>query len=276
MNRLEQTVKDPAPLLRDRIAATPHHAAANQDGSPAVGLIEKLEETERRLAAHLFPAKAAYTLQKIGWSEVAKKVYEPIWRQILRHHVTFLAGVTPDSLPAVMQDLARFSERVRNPPGRLLDQAQEAHTHPGRPAGGIGDAADGGRLGNDRASSGTVFHRDGAEINLTDEFAALEAGRMMAEVWQGLWVGGGWPIFCWRGRVRHIRAGVTWPGRGEEPLGGRTPPHAARRGVRHQSTMDEPSAGESADALAASQEPESRESGAESPAQAWKACPTRH
>jgi hypothetical protein len=188
MNRRARTPADPRPLLRDRISAAPNYVVEVPDaGAPAITLIANPEETDRRLIAHVFPAKPSAALRPIAWTDAGRLVYLPLWQKFARENASLLAGMTPQSLPEVVHNLAALSDRVPNPPGMLLGPPQRIK----RLRAVIQSAVC--LLLMDRgwevcAQAGQfVFTRDGVSIRPVEEIVALESGKEPAETWRERW-----------------------------------------------------------------------------------------
>ncbi len=188
MNRRERTPADPRPLLHDRIAAAPTHRVEREDsGSAAIALLEKTEETELRLLAHLFPGTASRPLLRIAWSDIGPAVYGPAWRALVAEHAGFLAGLNPQSLPGVMQDLSGFSARIPNPPGMLLSALQRTTRLRTVLQSALALVLmDSGWAFSAQAGE-LVFLKDEMRVNLSEELVGLETGRLAGETWLQRW-----------------------------------------------------------------------------------------
>jgi len=188
MNRTARTPTDPLPLLRDRIAVAPTHLVESIDAdSPATGLLTNVEDTERRLIVHLFPGKPVDSLRGTAWNEVGRTVYSPAWRALVRENATVLAGLNPQSLPEVLANLSSFSARAPNPPGMLLSPLQRiAHLRTLLRSALSLRLMDHGWEFTTQAGE-TVFAKDGIHLNLSEDLAALESGKMSRETWEQRW-----------------------------------------------------------------------------------------
>jgi len=188
MNRMQPTAQDPAPLLRERIAATPACIVTSPDsGVPAIDLLNNLPDVERRLVSYLFPGKASFALRKIPFDEAGRSVYEPAWRALVHRHAVLFAGMNPSSVPDLIRDLPSISAQVPNPPGRLLDEEQRvvylrSIVHYALALvlmkGGWEVKPEAGEL---------VFSRNGNHMNLSQDLKNLESGSLSKQAWTEQW-----------------------------------------------------------------------------------------
>ena len=92
---------DSHPALRDRLAALDRAtgATALEDETPALSLLDGLEDLERDLLAHRAGAARVATLAAIDWAAVPKMVYLPKWAMIVEAHRARLSSMTVGDLP---------------------------------------------------------------------------------------------------------------------------------------------------------------------------------
>jgi Zn-dependent protease with chaperone function len=104
---------DTHPPLPERVAAlqNPPEGAIPEDDPPAISLLENVEECEMQLISALTNTAAAQ-LQSVAWDEVGRKVWLPVWEDYTKKRRRVLVGITPYTLPEVVQDLDTYSRRL--------------------------------------------------------------------------------------------------------------------------------------------------------------------
>jgi heat shock protein HtpX len=126
MNRIEMNAVDMRIPLQHRIAAAPMHVAAAraEDTDPAISLIGQIEQTDRQLIASVAPHINAGALRTVTWDSVAETVFIPAWRTFVQEHSELLAGMTPQSIPALLSGVSAQGSQFPDPAGMLFTPAQ--------------------------------------------------------------------------------------------------------------------------------------------------------
>jgi heat shock protein HtpX len=96
-------------------------AAWPQDDSPALGLVNGIDDIEQQLIERLTGAK---DFRKVDWEEMAELVYLPGWRELVNEYKRMLAGVTIDAVPDLLARLPQWAGNIRDPQGMLLTREQ--------------------------------------------------------------------------------------------------------------------------------------------------------
>jgi Zn-dependent protease with chaperone function len=111
---------DTHPPLRERMAALGDAAErATPDAGPrAIALLDRVDELEARLVAHVSERKGADPPAAIPWSEVGPRVWTAIWRDQVRVAGNRLSGLTPKQIPLLAADLAGTAVRFGFAPHR--------------------------------------------------------------------------------------------------------------------------------------------------------------
>jgi len=91
---------------------------------PMISLIDDLPPLEAGLLKRFIPAVAKADLKSVTWESTGMEVYVPRWRKQVESHSEFLSTMTLKELPALLKEPREISNKVANPPGMLLNQAQ--------------------------------------------------------------------------------------------------------------------------------------------------------
>jgi hypothetical protein len=116
---------DTHPPLKLRLERIRALAIERENGSaplPAVGLLDDLDTLEKQLLQSMLPDLKP-ELKPMDWDS-APAVWLPIWREFVVEYSALLAGHTLESIPVLIQDLAKIGSRIRDPPGALLTREQ--------------------------------------------------------------------------------------------------------------------------------------------------------
>jgi len=126
MNRIEMNPLDMRIPLQHRIAAAPMYVAAAgpDDTALAISLIGQIEQIDRNLIASVAPGINAEALKTVSWDGIVETVFVPAWSRIVKDHSKLLAGMTPQSIPAVLSRTTAEGSQFPDPPGMLLTPAQ--------------------------------------------------------------------------------------------------------------------------------------------------------
>jgi Zn-dependent protease with chaperone function len=109
----ETDIYDSHPSLRDRIAALEQLTTAeDQDTTPAISLLNDVDELEDSFITGLLDREAATKLSPIGWEEAGRKVWLPIWEETAKTYSRTLAEVRLRDLPEHLDVPVIFAERV--------------------------------------------------------------------------------------------------------------------------------------------------------------------
>jgi hypothetical protein len=183
---------DTHPPLRDRVAALGDQAAhATPDTGPrAITLLDRVDELEARLIAHLSDAKHAESLAAIPWSEAGPQVWTAIWRDRVRSAAEHLAGITPAQIPAIVADTPGAAVRFGFVPNReVVEQRGD----------GISDVLQ--LLGSGLATGllergwtvralpgeSVVFSRGSESVTPFNDIGRLMRGELAATEWEATW-----------------------------------------------------------------------------------------
>jgi heat shock protein HtpX len=120
------TPYDSHPPLRERIAAAEVLSlpSINDEPQPALVLLNRLDEEERRLLDTVNPDMPKNALQRVSWEDIAVKVTLPSWQQFVQEHVALLEGMTIGALPQTVGRIPQIASTVRVPAGTLLTPEQ--------------------------------------------------------------------------------------------------------------------------------------------------------
>jgi heat shock protein HtpX len=116
---------DSHPPLRERIAAVEKLPAGEVEASDpaAITLLEDVPTLEAELLASLAGPEEAAKLKPVDWSEVGARVYVPLWSSLVKTKADALAGITPESLPALAADKPALDKRFQNDAGESIAEA---------------------------------------------------------------------------------------------------------------------------------------------------------
>jgi heat shock protein HtpX len=105
----------------------PAPASPGQDDgqdAPMISVIDNLDSLESDLLKMLVPALAKSELKPMNWETAGLGVFVPMWRKQVEGFVRFLATRTLAALPGLVKEPKAIANKVPNPPGMLLNQAQ--------------------------------------------------------------------------------------------------------------------------------------------------------
>jgi heat shock protein HtpX len=114
MRSRERSPFDTHPPLSERIAAVerlPQGILAAEDAA-AFDLLDGAGRLDRELLVHVAGEKRVKELTDVSWDEVGPRFYLPHWIALVRANATLLAGVTPESLPALAREPQAFRSKV--------------------------------------------------------------------------------------------------------------------------------------------------------------------
>ena len=182
---------DTHPPLRDRVAVLGERAAnATPDTGPrAITLLDRVDELEARLVAHVSDAKSdAPPLAAIAWSDAGPQVWTAIWRDRMRGVGDQLAGVTPAQIPAIVADLPGAAFRFGFAPHR---QAAEQGEGSGDVVQLLGTALavallDRGWTVRALPGESVVFSRGNESAEPLSDLGQLVRGELPATAWEAM------------------------------------------------------------------------------------------
>lgn len=111
---------DTHPPLRERLAALGHVDVAcpeSSDAEASTALLSDSDAYARRLMQPALGEDGVNALRPVAWEEVGRVVYATQWRHFVAHHVSFLAPLTIETLPAGRDALLHFAKPIRIPGG---------------------------------------------------------------------------------------------------------------------------------------------------------------
>ncbi len=91
---------------------------------PMISLIDELPPLEAGLLKRFVPALVKADLKTVTWDSTGMEVYVPRWRKQVESHFEFLSTSTLKDLPGLVKEPREISNKVANPPGMMLNQAQ--------------------------------------------------------------------------------------------------------------------------------------------------------
>jgi len=185
MNRIEMNVLDMRIPLQYRIAAAPMHVAAAgpDDTALAISLIGQIEQIDRNLIASVAPDIDAKALKTVSWDRIVETVFIPAWSRTVKDHSKLLAGMTPQSIPALLRQITTGGSLLPDPPGMLLTPAQRIERFRAflRFALSLTLRREGWELS---VISGSIrLEKSGTTLDPTEILADLETGKMTAGSW---------------------------------------------------------------------------------------------
>jgi heat shock protein HtpX len=180
---------DTHPPLRDRVAALGAHAtrAVPDAGPRAITLLDRVDELEARLVAHVSDAKSdAPPLAAIAWSEAGPQVWSAIWREKVHTAGEKLTGVTPAQIPAIVADLPGAALRFGFAPHR---QAAEQGEGTGNVVQLLGTALavallDRGWTVRALPGESVLFSRGSESAEPLSDLGRLARGELPAAAWE--------------------------------------------------------------------------------------------
>lgn len=109
--RSETNPYDTHPAMRDRIAALETLRTRDRplNDRPAISLVEDVPELEKQMIEILGGKQMIGALTPVAWTQVANRVYLPMYENTLREYSQALEGITPGNLG----DLAKNPYRLR-------------------------------------------------------------------------------------------------------------------------------------------------------------------
>jgi heat shock protein HtpX len=96
---------------------------AGQD-APMISVIDNLDALESDLLKVLVPSLAKSELKPMSWETAGLGVFVPMWRKQVEGFIRFLATKTLADLPGIVKEPKAIANKVPNPPGMFLNQAQ--------------------------------------------------------------------------------------------------------------------------------------------------------
>jgi heat shock protein HtpX len=184
-NQLASSRSDPYdthPPLAQRLAALAHMPNGKEmDNSPALSLIDNLEQMEARLVSSWLPPRAA-RLKPIQWADTGPAVLLPVWRKLADQRAAELKGLTLEQLHSVASKLNAFAAKLNLwQPGVPLDAIRQyASTVLGSAvACALYDA--GWKI---ETEPGVLWlTHDGARLNPFDAVNRIASGKLPAKEW---------------------------------------------------------------------------------------------
>jgi heat shock protein HtpX len=117
---------DSHPPLAERLAALQEmdNDEVPFDARPASSLLSDLAALEMQFIGHLSTGCTQEALRPIVWGEVGEKVVVPNWRAEVAGLNSELSGKAVDSVPDLLDDLARMGEKLYDANGKLLSPSE--------------------------------------------------------------------------------------------------------------------------------------------------------
>jgi Zn-dependent protease with chaperone function len=174
----ESNPYDTHPPLRERVdALRAVDGETANDSRLAVSLLADSATWERRLLSFV-DADWARSLKPLRWEEALETVHVPIWKNTIKQHATLVAGVTASTLPSA----GHFAGTLQ--PGTPADEAQIAFTtvHVVTAALSLALLAAGWKAAR-TLGEGTIFRRDGHELQPFEEVLAIAVGKTTPAAW---------------------------------------------------------------------------------------------
>jgi heat shock protein HtpX len=191
---LSSGVSDPYdthPPLRDRIAALGEPASrATADAGPrAITLLDRVDELEARLVAHVSDGQSEAPRTTIAWPEVGPRVWTAIWRDRVRSTADQLAGITPAQIPAIVADMPGAAVRFGFAPDREAAEQGEGTDHVMQLLHTALAVAllDRGWTVSAPPGEMVTFSRGGESITPIADLGQLAAGTLPATTWEATW-----------------------------------------------------------------------------------------
>jgi heat shock protein HtpX len=178
---------DTHPALGERIAALEQlpPGPTAPDEQPAITLLNDVAELEQQLLVSLAGAAEASKLQPVAWETTGAEVFLPQWRELAKKQAAALAGITPDSLPERVKQLAAFAKPLLPPEAADAPPADHAAI-----AGHVVGTALAVWLYDHETpmrcvpGSAVSFLRGAVEVQPFNVVTALEQGKLTAAEWQ--------------------------------------------------------------------------------------------
>lgn len=181
---------DSHPSLSERleaIARAPEAARAEDDDSPALGLVDNIEKVEGELVNSLLTPEAAGTMRPVGWEAIGDELYGRHYSElVLEHGFPVVGRGRLSDLPAIAAGLTARASALHDQNDQLTSEAAQSL------AGTVVGAA----LALALQRQGFSLHADpGDPVTLRrgehtiEPFAtltALESGEMSADDWTQL------------------------------------------------------------------------------------------
>ncbi|MGI8579941.1 MAG: hypothetical protein ACR2K9_05280, partial [Solirubrobacteraceae bacterium] len=178
---------DSHPSLWERleaIARAPEPARAEDDDSPALGLVDNIEKVEGELVNSLLTPEAAGTMRPVGWEAIGDELYGRHYSElVLEHGFTVVGRGRLSDLPAIAAGLTARASTLRDQNDQLTGEA--AHSLAGTVVGAALSLAlqrQGFSLHADPGDPVTL-RRDEHTIEPFATLTALENGEMSADDW---------------------------------------------------------------------------------------------
>jgi heat shock protein HtpX len=183
---------DTHPPLRDRVAALgkPAANAVPDTGPRAITLLDRVDELEARLVAHVSDVKGETPpLAAIAWSDAGPQVWAAIWRDRIRSVGDQLSGITPAQIPAIVADLPGAALRFGFAPHR---QAAEQGEGTGNVIQLLGTAVavallDRGWTVRALPGESVVFSCGSESIEPLSDLVRLAQRELPATAWEATW-----------------------------------------------------------------------------------------
>jgi Zn-dependent protease with chaperone function len=170
---------DTHPPLRERVAAL--NAApdnATHDVRPAVSLLIDPDRWHRPLLSFV-NAEWASSLKPLRWEEVLATIHVPMWRNLVKEHSRWVAGVTASTLPSSGQLSGSLVQHA------LAEDAQLAFVKVHVMAAALSLALIGaGWTASRTLGESTVFRRDGHELRPFEDVFAIATGKLSPDAWR--------------------------------------------------------------------------------------------
>jgi len=117
---------DTHPALGNRLAAAKAISCERQlDDSPAITLLDNLDNLEIELLNAQFPKLDLDRLKAVPWEQIGTDVYVPAWRRAVAQHASALPS-SMEELPRAAANLGEIARHIPDPPGLLLTREQRA------------------------------------------------------------------------------------------------------------------------------------------------------
>lgn len=181
---------DTHPPLRERVAAlealpAPHADGATAPDTPALSLLDDLEETERALIDRVVRKDLRENLRPARWEELGDRVWVPLWREHAAGRAALLRGITPYDFPRWAADLTALAVRLNFAAYGAV--ALDSHRkHAAHVCGAALATALAGRGWSVSAlpGDGVRFQRAGHTLEPFAALGALASGQLSADEWR--------------------------------------------------------------------------------------------
>jgi len=105
---------DTHPPIRERLAAIADLPMGPLgDETPALSLIDRLEEQERRLLAHVLGKADTRHFERLAWSDVPKVVIVARWERMVGEYAEALRNRTASEVPVLLSTFESLRELIR-------------------------------------------------------------------------------------------------------------------------------------------------------------------